>query len=88
MATTEISGDRYQVSAEAWDGWVGDTTPAEFMDGYNGDIDRAVSDYVSAIPAMFGDEPPTFYWREMNAVYDLAELLTRYLEDREDEWGG
>jgi hypothetical protein len=81
-----VSGDRYQVSGQAWDNWVGNTTPAEFMDGYNA-VDAAVSEYVNAIPDMWGEgPPPVFYWREMNAEYTLTELLTRYLEDHENEW--
>ena len=84
METVEISGSRYQVCDDAWAGWVGDATPAGFMDGHE-DAKAAVDEYVAAIPEMFGEEPPTFYWREMNAEYTLAELLIRYLEDHEDE---
>ena len=75
-----ISGDRYQVGEEAWAGWLADTTAAEFMDGRD-DIEAAVNEFVQAVPDMFGEPAPVFFWREMNADYTLAELLTRYLED-------
>ena len=75
-----ISGNRHQVSEEAWAGWLGDTTAAEFMDGRD-DIEAAVNEFVQAVPDMFGEPAPVFFWREMNADYTLAELLTRYLED-------
>ena len=78
-----ISGDRYQVAANAWEGWVGNTTADEFMQGYQ-TIDDAVNVYIEDIPDMFGGtEPPTFWWTEMNAEYTLAELLSRYIEDNQ-----
>ena len=81
----DISGDRYQIGEQVWANWVGYTTPAEFMDGYDS-IETAVSEYVKAVPDIFAEEPPTYYWREMNSPYTLAELLTRYLEDHADEF--
>jgi len=74
-----VSGDRYQVSGQAWDRFVGDLTPAEFMRGY-----KTHSEAVSAFVEWL-EEDPVFYWQEMCAEYTLSELLERYLEDHQDE---
>lgn len=75
-----ISGDRYQVSQNAWDGWVGNNTVEEFVQGYDS-ADDAISAYIEQIPEMFGGDVPVFFWTEMNSEYTLAELLERYIED-------
>jgi len=76
-----ISGDRYQVSQNAWANWVGDNTIDEFMQGYDS-ADDAISAYVKQIPQIFGCDVPVFFWTEMNSEYTLAELLERYIEGR------
>jgi len=80
----DISGNRYQVTAEAWANWVGDTTPEEFMQGYDS-IKATVDAWMLEIPKIWAEDPPIYFWKEANAEYTLAELLTRYLEDHINE---
>jgi len=47
-----VSGDRYQVSGQAWDRFVGDLTPAEFMRGY-----KTHSEAVSAFVEWLEEDP-------------------------------
>jgi len=78
--TIDISGTQRDITNLIWDSWVGDNTPEEFTDGFSS-IEAAVEAYIKAIPDMFGETPPVYYWREMNSECTLGELLTRYLED-------
>lgn len=84
MNTIEISGMRGDASNQVWDICVGSVTIEEFLSGY-GTVDEAIADYAEQYPAMFGQEPPVFYWREMNSEYSMAEMLKRYIDDRIDD---
>jgi len=77
---TSISGDRHQVADRVYEMFMGDLTPEEFMTGSD-NIEDAIKSFVEQLD---GPEP-VFYWREMCSEYTLTELLTRYLEDHEDE---
>ena len=61
---------------EAWDAWVGDQSPKEFMrDADTDDPAKAVKDYVAQLDSMFGkDETKGLNKRK------LSDLLVRHIE--------
>lgn len=74
-----INGMREDAASQVWDICVGNTTPEEFVAGYD-NVEDAIADYENQYPAMFGVPAPVFFWEEMNSEYTMAEMLTRYLE--------
>lgn len=66
--------------AEAWEGWVGSQTPAEFLrisaEMGHDTVERAVAAYIADLPNIFPEEAERI-------PSNLADILTAFIENYE-----